>query len=257
MARGRRGGLGSLPPGPRSPRRTIRGEDAAAGPAAPVVRDRRGPPDGGRYEYRIWPRLSHPAASILNGRWRQVAAERRTDVYLLHPASDRVLIKLRGGLRLELKTMLRRVGTVEYWTMPLSSDFPLAPSARRGLAGALGLRGGLPGTSGLTPAHLIAALPASVALLSVRKSRLLFRAGACRAEICRVAADDWTGHTVALDAPDVPAMAHALDALALGSLPNRSYGEVLAQLRGLSTAPRRLPLGDAETWLDRWTHGQG
>ena len=55
---------------------------------------------GGRFEYRIWPRGGHPAIAMLNAGWPLVAAERRSDIYLLHAASDRMLVKLRAGDRL-------------------------------------------------------------------------------------------------------------------------------------------------------------
>lgn len=242
-ARHRPGNADIIPSGSRKVRHEAAGKGAAeAGPLC-AGRDRNGQPpsDDGRFEYRIWPRQSHPAATRLSSHWRQVGAERRADIYMLHRDSERVLIKLRGGTRIEIKQLRFRVGTVEHWTMPLSADFPLTASARSMIAEALVLRRRLPETSGLTAAHLLASLGASIVPLPVRKSRLLFRAASCRAEICRVAVDDWTGHTIALEAPDIPTIAVAIDELELGSLPNRSYGEVLLQLRSPWPGLRRLP----------------
>jgi len=175
---------------------------------------------------------------------------------MLHPESNRVLIKLRGGVRLEIKVLQLRIGTVEYWTIPLSSDFPLTASGRQIVAETLGLRHGLSETSGLTAAHLITALGGSMVLTSVRKSRLLFRSRGCQAEICRVAVDDWTGLTIALEAPDIPTIAGAIDDLDVGRLPNRSYGEALVQLRSLSPDRRCLTFGGDETNYDRGPFAQ-
>lgn len=199
-------------------------------------------PRDGRYEYRIWPRAPHPAISILHGDWSRTVAERRADIYLLTPSSDRVLAKLRDGKRLEIKRLECRVGTVERWSMQLSVDFPLSSADRTEVAKALALPKPLPPVSSLTAAHLLAAIDGPVVTKTVRKSRLLFRLGACRAEVCRIAINDWTGLTIALEASDLVTIADAIDDLNLGMLPNRSYGEVLLPFVDLPSDHRRLPL---------------
>lgn len=193
-----------------------------------------GPPDG-RYEYRIWPQRLPSAVSRLQHGWPFVAAERRSDIYLLQPKSDVVLVKLRNGQRLEIKRRKRDVGTIQHWTMPVSTGFPLGVSDREALSEALVPRGELDVESGLSPAHLLAALraqaPAMVAQ-PVRKSRLLFGDGDCRAEICRAVVGDWAGLTVALEAASLPSIAHSIDDLQFGRFPNRAYGEVLGPVFG-------------------------
>jgi hypothetical protein len=205
---------------------------------------RRSTPPDGRYEYRIWPRLTHAAISHLHRTWPLVAAERRSDIYQLAPQSDRLLVKLRAGQRLEIKRRTRDVGTIQHWTMPVSTEFPLGPRHRRALAEALDLSGGIAVETAQSPAHLLSALGAQgsgVVSQTVRKSRLLFESGGCRAEICRVAADGWTGLTIALEAAELPSIALAIEDLRLGTLPNLSYGDMLGRLVGLqSTPPRHL-----------------
>ena len=212
-------------------------------------------PDNGRFEYRIWPRLTHPAVSILHRSWPLVDAERRADIYLVHASSHRALVKLRDGDRLEIKRRGDCVGSVEYWTMPISAKFPLATAESDALTDALALPEALPADASLSPAHLLAALDArgrpvvpKVVSQTVRKSRLLFRSGLCRAEVCRVVAGGWARLTVALEAPDIPSIAAAIEELHLGVLPNRSYAEVLVNLADAQTDRRRLsstiPCGD-------------
>lgn len=227
------------------PETATKSEPGDRATVAVCTRKHKPPPDDGRYEYRTWPRMSHRATTLLNKNWRQVAAERRTDIYLLNSDSHRVLAKLRKGVRLEIKVLQNRIGTVEYWTMPLSSAFPLTAEVRGMVGEVFKVPQSLPEASGLTAAHLLAALNVSISPVCVRKSRLLFRSASCQAEICRVAIDDWTGHTIAVEAPDIPAIAGGIDALNLGSLPNRSYGEKLLQRRDPLPRYRQLTSGGA------------
>ena len=188
----------------------------------------------GRLEYRVWPGAAHPATARLHARWPQTGAERRDDIYLLHADSDRALIKLRAGTRIEIKRRHRDAGRVQHWSMPLSTGFPLGPGTREALARALSLAA-LPPVAGESPAHLLAALAgmrAPVLPKTVRKARLLFGDETCRAEICRVAVDGWRGTTVALEATDPQAMTRATTSLRLNGLPNRSYGAALMALTG-------------------------
>lgn len=187
----------------------------------------------GRYEYRIWPGSGHAAIATLNGAWTVTSAERRSDIYLLHAASDRALVKLRSGDRLEIKRRGRDAGSIQHWSMPLSTEFPLKAPDRDRLAEALGLHRMLPEEAGHSAAHLLSDLATRdgrVIPRTVTKSRLLFRTSGCRAEICRVGVGRWSGQTIALEAEDLPSIARAVDHLHLGSLPNRSYGDALLRL---------------------------
>lgn len=162
------------------------------------------PPEG-PFEYRVWPRMSHPAVPRLQRGWPLVSAERRTDIYLLNGDSDRMLTKQRNGERLEIKVRSADVGSVRHWSMPVSTHFPLDAAQRADLARALRFRDGLGAEAGLSPAHLLAALSAREpggAAQSVRKSRLSFQRRNCTAEICRGAVAGWAGLTVALESPD-------------------------------------------------------
>ncbi|WP_439156313.1 hypothetical protein [Yoonia sp.] len=197
-----------------------------------------------RYEYRVWPRSPNRAVSLLHRFWPLTDAERRSDIYLVHPASDRTLIKLRDGRQLEIKCRAGDVAAVQHWTMPVSTEFPLTTAQLADLAAALSLQGRMPAAAGLSPAHLLAALDAldvPVIPQTVQKSRLLFRKGSCRAEICRVSVAGWRGLTVALEAAEFSVIAAALDDLHLRTLPNRSYGEALARFASLHARCRKLP----------------
>jgi len=204
---------------------------------------RRAAPQDGRFEYRVWPAHGHPALSRLQRAWPLVAAERRSDIYLLPATPGRALVKLRDGERLEIKRRTHDVGTIQHWEMPVSARFPLGRRHRAVLAEALNLPGGFDVETGQSPAHLLAALgdavPA-VAAQTVRKSRVLFERRDCRAEITRVAAGGWSRLSIALEACALPAIAMALDDLRLGSLPNLSYGAVLGPLFGPSAPWPRL-----------------
>lgn len=204
---------------------------------------RSAPQQESRFEYRVWPRSPHAAVSLLHRFWRLTDAERRSDIYLVHRASDWTLIKLRGGRRLEIKRRASDVGTVQHWSMPVATEFPLTAAQLGDLAVDLSLAGGLPSVAGLSPAHLIAELDAfdtTITAQTVQKSRLIFRSGRCRAEICRVSIAGWRGLTVALEATDLPSIAMALDDLHLGTLPNRSYGEALMRFGALRARHRKL-----------------
>jgi len=144
----------------------------------------------GRYEYRIWPNtMAVPAVEMLQRSWLLAGAESRSDIYLVSPRSPWILAKLRSGTHLEIKQRQARIaGGLQYWTLPVSSAFPLTPEVRRKLASAIAVLGRLPSEAALSPAHLVAAVETAlpgVVPVTARKSRLLFRKGASRAEICR------------------------------------------------------------------------
>ncbi len=197
-----------------------------------------------RYEYRVWSGGMHPTLSHLHRGWALVAAERRSDIYLLGQQPGRFLVKLRSGQQLEIKRRMRDVGTIQHWTTPVSAEFPLSAGDRAALSEALGLCGGLNREASLSPAHLLSVFGAGengVISQMVRKSRLLFERSGCRAEICRVGVGGWTGFSVALEAAALPAIARATEELRLGTDPNRSYGDMLASLAGRQRA-RPAPL---------------
>jgi hypothetical protein len=207
-----------------------------------AARRRAATPDG-RFEYRVWPAHGHPALSRLQRAWSLVAAERRSDIYLLPATRGRTLVKLRDGDRLEIKLRTHDVGTIQHWEMPVSARFPLGRRHRVDLAEALALPDGLDAETGRSPAHLLAALGDAVPAVTaqtVRKSRVLFEHRDCRAEITRAAAGGWSRLSIALEADALPAIAMALDDLRLGDLPNLSYGAVLGPLFGPSAPWPRL-----------------
>ncbi|WP_292286033.1 hypothetical protein [Marivita sp.] len=187
----------------------------------------------GRYEFRVWPHDVPQAAALLQKSWPLVGAERRTDLYLLTQNSPSRLVKLRAGNRLEVKRRGQDLGPLQHWTNHAYPLFPLPLRALRALAQTLGLTGLAP-DAGRSPGHLVARLgntSPAILPMGVSKSRLLFRKGSSRAEICRVTVSGWSRLTLALEDPDPDSARATIDALRLGHMPNRSYGDVLCRRR--------------------------
>ena len=192
----------------------------------------------GRYEFRVWPNDLPQAAALLQKSWSLVGGERRSDIYLLTECSPVRLVKLRAGNRLEAKTQVHDLGPLQYWTHHSYPMFPLSRPDLRALAEELGVTR-LKDDAGLSPGHLVARLGDSapaILPMTVGKSRLLFRKGSSRAEICRVTVAGWSRLTLAIEDPDPDSALATLDALRLGHMPNRSYGDVLCRRR-LAAAP--------------------
>jgi len=187
-------------------------------------------PADGRYEYRVWPHRPVPAVSALHRDWVLESAEKRADIYLLGPNMTKSLVKLRNGTRLEIKQRGPDHRGLQYWLVALSQDFPLSSSALRSLEAALMLIQSLPIEAGLSPAHLLAFLSQNAETIKpqiIRKSRLLFRQGSCRAEIARVGLGNLSWMSLALEDADPGAAGLVVNTLALGHMSNQSYGDFL------------------------------
>lgn len=186
----------------------------------------------GRYEYRVWPRtMAVPAVEMLQRSWLLTGAESRSDIYLVSPRSHWTLAKLRSGMHLEIKQRQTGVaGGLQHWTVPVSAAFPLAPDVRRKLASAIAVLGSLPSEAGLSPAHLVAALETAlpgVVPVTAHKSRLLFRQGTSRAEICRTTILGNARLTLCVEDAEASSAAAAVRQLQLGNMRNLSYGDML------------------------------
>lgn len=187
----------------------------------------------GRYEFRVWPHDTPEAAAILQKSWPLVGAERRSDIYLLTERSPERLVKLRAGDRLEAKRRGHDLGPLQHWIHQPYPPFPLSRPDLLMLAEDLSVSP-LSAEAGLSPGHLVArlgALAPAVLPATVRKSRLLFRKGSTRVEICHVATASWTRLTLAIEDPDPDSALETLDSLGLGHMPNRSYGDLLRRRR--------------------------
>lgn len=190
----------------------------------------------GRYEFRVWPRSMPTAIARLQATWPLMGADRRADIYLVTPQSPETLVKLRGGQKLEIKQRGPDLGALQFWTGPVSDEFPLGPRAFADLMSAFRLHGGLSPDAALSPAHLLAELSVAapaIAPVTVRKARLTFRKGTCRAEICRASVHGRSVPTLALEDPDPVSARAAVGALGLDRFANVSYGDILC--------PRSLP----------------
>lgn len=212
-------------------------EAPARGTPKPVVQGTA----AGRYEYRVWPQDAPPSVALLQQFWPLVGAERRTDLYFLTEQSPVKLVKLRAGNRLEVKRRDHDLGPLQHWAYHAYPPFPLSRPDVRALAGALGLTRLAP-EAGQSASHLVAGLGDAVPAIlpmTVNKSRLRFRAGSSRAEICRVTIAGWSRLTLAVEDSDPDSALATIDALRLGHLPNRSYGDVLCR-RQLAAEPSPL-----------------
>jgi len=195
----------------------------------------------GRYEFRVWPHDEPKAAALLQQYWPLVGAERRTDLYLLTERSPLRMVKLRAGKRLELKRRGHDLGPLQHWTHHAYPLFPLPRTVLRTFEKQLGLMRLMP-DAGLSPVHILARLgdmAPAISPMAVRKSRLVFRKGSSRAEICRVSVAGRSRLTLAIEDPDLDSALATLTALRLGHMPNRSYGDVLGR-RWLAAAPAPL-----------------
>jgi len=210
-----------------------------------IVEDAPAQAADGRYEFRIWPSHWPRAAALIQKFWLLAGAERRSDIYLLTSCSPRRLVKLRAGNRLESKRRGSDLGVLQYWTPHPYPMFPLSRETMRQLARELEVAP-LPDESGISPGHLVARLGRTapeVRVETVCKSRLLFRNGSTRAELCRVAVADQTRPTLAIEDPDPESARRTLDLLGIGHLINRSYGEMLCRrvLPAAKAGPVRNP----------------
>lgn len=182
-----------------------------------------------QFEFRIWPQSWPVAASQVQKSWRLVGAERRCDIYLRTSHSPDCLVKLRAGLWLETERRGHDCGLLQFWTNQPYPVFPMSRLTLRALAEDLAVDP-LPPEVGLSSAHLITGLGASapsVLPVTVRKSRLLFRTGNSRAELCHVAVFGQTRLSLAIEASDPATVFRTIDSLGIGDLPNRSYGDML------------------------------
>ena len=182
-----------------------------------------------QFEFRIWPQSWPAVASRVQKCWRLVGAGRRSDIYLLTSHSTDLLVKLRAGTRLETKRRGHDCCPLQFWTNQPYPVFPISRIALKTLADELAV-GPLCPDVGLSPAHLVTGLSASaptVLPVTVRKSRLLFKKGNSRAEICHVAVLGQTRLSLAIEAPDPDTAFRTIGALGISHLSNRSYGEVL------------------------------
>ena len=188
----------------------------------------------GRFEYRVWPRAQPWAAARLQSGWVLESGESRADIYLVTPFSAETLVKLRDGARLEIKLRGPDMDILQYWSCPVSAAFPLSRATLAAVARALGLTLGLTGQlrpeATLSPAHLVADIAAFAPLVrpvTMAKSRLIFRDGSCRAELCRVGEPGCSRVTIAIEDPDPVSALSAIDALGISGLTNLSYGDIL------------------------------
>ncbi|NBC19709.1 MAG: hypothetical protein GVY06_01465 [Alphaproteobacteria bacterium] len=185
-----------------------------------------------RYEYRAWFSCVPAAVASLHDHWEFTRAERRTDIYLLSPRQPLTLAKLRGGERLEVKRLLRWAGPHQIWAIRRHGPFPLARTDMTRFAELTGIKAPAPNLEGTDAESFLSSVMTLAARdaiepVAVHKSRLLFTAGDCQAEITRVRSTGFQAITLAIEADDRMSADIAVRSLNLTEQPNMAYGEAL------------------------------
>ncbi|MBA4225561.1 MAG: hypothetical protein C0456_02930 [Hyphomonas sp.] len=184
-------------------------------------------------EYRAWPDQDDALAATIRRHFQSRHREDRTDDYLLPVSrcSLSFLPKIRAGKKFEIKQKIRTEGAIEIWRRILSESFPLHPNAQRVLEAVYpGAR--FSGGALDTPGRLVGALMPNAFICRVRKTRLTFRKGACKAEITQIEALGKETLTVALECSKLAPLADYLQKQGSSLLPNIDYGTWLrAQLK--------------------------
>lgn len=172
-----------------------------------------------RWEYRIWPDDPAPLAGTMAAMAdAELAAESRTDHYLL-TGDDRLLAKIRGGERFEVKELIETRGGCERWMLAISEPFPVGAVSLERL---LGQARDMP-----TAKALIEAAASFLTILSVRKNRRLFRLGAAIGEITSVDLGKQTFSTLAIEVPTADECAGLAVKLGFADHDNTDYGSFL------------------------------
>lgn len=182
------------------------------------------------YEFRCWPGRPDTILSRLLELDAPHTCERRTDIYLLSGLRHRILPKLRGGERLEIKSMEHIEWPLQYWRTVIAADFPLDEKAASLIAAGLRTSAPLSRAACMSPALFIASLSGNspdVAIINVEKTRLLFHLEDFRVEltVARFGVRRWL--SVALEGTSRRPMTTAMAFLQIADLPNVHYGDAL------------------------------
>lgn len=185
------------------------------------------------YEYRAWPVHAGPLIDAIHNSFPFLGMEARTDDYVLpvQMKCDFYLPKIRSGTKFEIKRRLSGLGLMEIWQREVSQVFPLDPELLPLLEE---MYPGAPvsRTAMGTPAHLVSALSSHSFVCRVEKTRLLYQAGPCKAEITRISLYERNALTIALESSEPGPVSDFLDNLDAPLPPNLDYGAWLrAQLR--------------------------
>jgi exopolyphosphatase/guanosine-5'-triphosphate,3'-diphosphate pyrophosphatase len=191
-----------------------------------------------RWEWRTFEAVSPSVADHLLAQ-EPLQVQTKDEVYVLSPTSE-ASAKIRDD-RLEVKCLEERDASgLELWRPVLSAVFPLQAAI---VGEALQLLH-VPVSSSLADAADLAAfLDACLAqgprlrAVRVHKSRILYRLGACRAEITDVSADGRSLRTLAVESESPQAVVAELNLMGLVGRPNQNYPATLKALIGMPRFP--------------------
>lgn len=185
------------------------------------------------FEYRTWP--DNPGAFIdaIHKNFPFLGMEERTDDYVLpvQMKCDFYLPKIRSGNKFEIKRRVSELGPMEIWQREVSQIFPLDPALLPLLEE---MYPGAPvsRTAMGSPAHLVSALSSHSFVCRVEKSRMLYQAGPCRAEITHINLYQRSALTIALESSEPEPVNDFLECIEAPLPPNLDYGAWLrSQLR--------------------------
>lgn len=158
--------------------------------------------------------------------------ERRTDLYCVVPGRTDRLCKLRGGERLQIKTLMSRIGLLECWDMALDAGFPLDVDARRMSSLMLGIAPDAIALESAAAFEERLKLRTGLPLVAMHKTRRQSTVNGIKLEATLARVSGMNRWTIALEGSDPVALKARVRNLGLSSLPNRSYATWLATLAG-------------------------
>lgn len=193
-----------------------------------------------RFEFRCWPDATSRAPPLQTPLGLAVPV-RRTDLYCVLPGRADTLCKLRGGERLQIKTLLSRDNRLECWQMALDAGFPLDDET----VDLASLLLGIPPET-IAPDSALAFTKrlnsnSSLQMVTVHKARRQSTVGGIKLEATLARAASVNQWTIALEGSDADAVRARVHNLGLWPLPNRSYAMWLADLAGRCRLKEDLP----------------
>tara|TARA_R110002020_G_scaffold406378_1_gene616335 strand:+ start:4004 stop:4585 length:582 start_codon:yes stop_codon:yes gene_type:complete len=175
------------------------------------------------YEYRAWLRDVQSIAILMRACMDPEEVEERVDTYFMGSGDGRLLAKLRGNDRFEIKALVGREEAGEIWRRAVSETFPLRRPTVEKISCLFGTTGD---AAKLIRTHLELreAFQACATPIPVRKKRFHLRTERCRAELTHVTMDGMHFQTAAIECEDAKMLRSMISSLALTRWPNLNYG---------------------------------
>lgn len=182
-----------------------------------------------RFEFRCWPDATSRAPPLQTPLSLAVP-ERRTDLYCVLPERTDTLCKLRGGERLQIKTLESRTTHLECWEMTLDSGFPLDSETLQLSSMLLDIPSADIAADSAAAFALRLENQSPLRMIAMRKTRRQSTIGGIKLEATLAQVGSVNRWTIGLEGDDAGELQTRVRALGLSSLPNRSYAIWLADL---------------------------